>query len=350
MQEEELKRAEEILRKEFGAEWKKIVQEIGTWELTHCAGQELTSFLAFPERKEGGSNTWRGNCSPEVIRKIIAFVRKCLPFRKKEDFLLLDPMCGSGTSYDVSKNMGVRCVQYDLNPDLKEGRGGWNALKNEVEDCADLVFLHPPYHGIIKYSGNMWGKAHPDDLSRCEDYEDFIDKLNMVMKKLFLSLRGQGFLAMLVGDIRQKGKFHSIANDVMTLGTMKSWIVKGQFNCTSSTKTYSSRYPFIPITTEHLLLFQKENVIQIPYSYRKTGTFLLLEQDFKELTWFAMVCAAMEYLGGTAKLQELYDIYQNHPKAKKNKYYKERLRATIYEHRSYFQMNGRGTYRLKHMA
>lgn len=350
MHEEELRRAEELLKKEFGSDWKKVVQELGTWELTHCAGRDLTSFMAFPERKEGGKNTWRGNCSPEVVRRIITFVRQSLPFRKKEDFLLLDPMCGSGTSHDVAESMGLRSVQYDLNPEVPNGQGGWNALRDEVKDCADMIFLHPPYHGIIKYSGYMWGKAHPDDLSRCENYEDFIEKLNMVIKKLFLSLRGQGFLALLVGDIRQKGMFHSIANDVMNIGTMKSWIVKGQFNCSSSTRTYSSRYPFIPITTEHLLLFQKENVIQFPFSYRKTGMFFLLEQDCTELTWFTMICAVMEHLGGTARLQELYEIFEDHPRARANKFYKERLRATIYEHRSHFQTNGRGLYRLKHMA
>lgn len=350
MDEENLRRAERLLREEFGTDWKKIAQELGGWELTHCAGRDLTSFMAFPERREGGKNTWRGNCSPEVVRKVISFVRQYLPFRKKEDFLLLDPMCGSGTARDAAEGMGLQSVQYDLNPEVENGLGGWDALKDEVEDCADMVFLHPPYHGIIKYSGNMWGKAHPDDLSRCENYEDFIDKLNLVMRKLFLSLRGQGFLALLVGDIRQKGEFHSIADDVMTLGTMKSWIVKGQFNCVSSSRAYSGRYPFVPITTEHLLLFQKEDVIQIPYSYRKTGVFLLLEQDGAELTWFALVCAAMEHLGGTASLQELYVIFADHPRAKKNKHYQEGLRAVIYEHRKHFQTNGRGTYRLKHMA
>ena len=47
-------------------------------------------------------------------------------------------------------------------------------FKNDVEDSADLIFFHPPYHDIIKYSGNMWGKANPDDLSRCENYNDFV--------------------------------------------------------------------------------------------------------------------------------------------------------------------------------
>ena len=43
-----------------------------------------------------------------------------------------------------------------------------------IKDSADLIFFHPPYHDIIKYSGNMWGKANPDDLSRCENNNDFV--------------------------------------------------------------------------------------------------------------------------------------------------------------------------------
>ena len=28
------------------------------------------------------------------------------------------------------------------------GEGNWNALKNDVEDSADLIFFHSPYHDI----------------------------------------------------------------------------------------------------------------------------------------------------------------------------------------------------------
>lgn len=41
---------------------------MGTQELTSCVGRNLTSFMAFPERKQGGSNRWRGKCSPEAVR------------------------------------------------------------------------------------------------------------------------------------------------------------------------------------------------------------------------------------------------------------------------------------------
>lgn len=341
-----LKRAEELLKQEFGFRWKEIVQTLGTMELTSCAGKDLTSFMAFPERAQGGNHMWRGNCAPQVVQKILSFVLECLPRRKKEDFLFLDPMCGSGTSKDVADKMGISCIQYDLNPNLRQGKGGWNALKDEVEDRADLVFLHPPYHSIIRYSGEMWGSAHPDDLSRCESYWEFIEKLNFVVRKMFLSLRNGGFLAVLVGDIRQNGIFHSIADDIMTIGQMKSWIVKGQFHCKSARKQYTGRYPFIPITTEHLLLFQKENSIQIPFSYRKHGTFCVLEQDSNAMTWYVLICTVMEEQGGNATFQELYEALADHPKARGKRHYRERIRGCVYEHRASFQKDSHGRYYL----
>lgn len=350
MEEALLRRAEYLLRQEFGPRWKEIVQTLGTEELTHCVGKDLTSFMAFPRRKEGGKNSWRGNCSPEVVRKVISFVLESLPDRKRKDFLILDPMCGSGTSGDVAAQMGLHAVQYDLNPNLKHGKGGWNALRDEVEDSADLVFLHPPYHSIIRYSGEVWGKPHPDDLSRCESYQEFIEKLNNVIKKLFLSLRKGGFLAVLVGDIRQRGEFHSIADDMMTIGTMKSWIVKGQFNCMSSSKSYASSKPFIPITTEQLLLFQKESGIMVPFTYRKKGVFRVLEQDSKVLTWFVLICTVMEEQGGSASFQELYESLENHPKAEGKRFFRDRIRGCIYEHSDSFWKDKDGRYHLSYAA
>ena len=47
MYEKELKRAERLLENEFGTEWKKIVQTLGVWDLTHCIGRDLTSFIAY---------------------------------------------------------------------------------------------------------------------------------------------------------------------------------------------------------------------------------------------------------------------------------------------------------------
>ena len=69
-----IRRAAAILEQEFGPDWQGIAQELGTENLRKRVGKELTSFMAFPERGNGGSSQWRGNCSPEVVAAILRYV------------------------------------------------------------------------------------------------------------------------------------------------------------------------------------------------------------------------------------------------------------------------------------
>lgn len=195
-----LHRAAQLLEAEFGPQWRTVADMLGTEGLRKRVGKELTSFMAYPERGAGGNSQWRGNCSPEVVA---ALLRYCLDDKRyygkdTSTFTLLDPMSGSGTSKAAADRYQVRSLLYDLNPAPAYGKGNWNALKDEVEDSADLIFFHPPYHNMIQYSGNIWGTPHPDDLSRCENYSDFLEKLNHCIRKFFLALRKGGRLAILV--------------------------------------------------------------------------------------------------------------------------------------------------------
>jgi len=339
-------KAIEILRKEFGDSWQSIIQALGTENLRQRVGKELTSFMAYPERGEGGQSAWRGNCSPKVVEAVTKYIIDSKKYYGKDisEFTLLDPMSGSGTSKTVADKLGIKSELYDLNPNAPQGKGGWNALKHDVEDSADMIFFHPPYHSIIEYSGNMWGNPHPDDLSRCANYKEFIEKLNFVLKKLFMALRKDGRLAVLVGDIRSKGEFHSIQSDMMKLGAFESFIVKGQFNCVSDTRTYKK--PFIPVVTEYLLLFHKEGSLLVPFSKTLHNTFDVSTGDDPSLTWHHLVRMTLESLGGSASAEELYEKLKNHPKAKKNPHYKERIRATIQEHRTQYTSPKRGFYAL----
>lgn len=262
------------------------------------------------------------------------------------DFTLLDPMSGSGTSGYVADKMGIRSVLYDLNPSPAKGKGGWNALRDEIDDSGDLIFWHPPYHTMIQYSGNVWGDPHPDDLSRCANYKEFIDKLNFVMKKLYMALRKDGRLAVLVGDMRLNGKFYSMQDDMMKIGEYESFIVKGQFNCVSDTKRYAK--PFIPITTEYLLLFHKQDVFVVPFSKTLSSSFDVRTKDDISLTWHHLIRMTIESLGGTATLSVLYEKLSEHPKAKGNQHYKERIRATIYEHPDQYLSDSSGEIRLSY--
>lgn len=347
---DKIQRAAQILENEFGPDWMTVAQMLGTEDLRRRVGKELTSFMAFPERGVGGNNQWRGNCSPEVIYSIAKYVLDTKKYYGKDtkDFTVLDPMSGSGTTKDAVDRLGVKSVLYDLNPQAPVGKGNWNALKNDVEDSADLIFFHPPYHSIIQYSGNVWGKPHPDDLSRCENYGDFIEKLNFVIKKLYTALRKDGRLAILVGDIRWKGNFYSMQHNMMRMGRFESFIVKAQFNCVSDNRRYAK--PFIPITTEYMLIYQKEDPFVITFSKRIGNKIDLSKKDIDVLTWHHLIRSTLETVGGEAKLCVLYDMLKNHPKAQKNEHYRERIRATIYEHKEQYIQTGNGTYKLTYQV
>lgn len=343
-------RAIQLLQTEFGEGWQRIAQELGVADLCSRCGKELTSFVAYPDRGEGGDSKWRGNCSPKVVEAIAKYVLDTKRFYRQDtsSFTLLDPMSGSGTSKAVADKLGVQSVLYDLNPSPTYGKGGWNALKDEVDESADLIFFHPPYHDIIKYSGYMWGQAHPDDLSRCENYSDFIEKLNFIIKKLYLALRKDGRLAILVGDIRSKGQFHSIQTDMMKIGSPESFIVKGQYNCVADSRRYSK--PFIPIVTEYLVVFRKDNSLIIPFTWTRAGECDISKRDCKALTWHQLIRSMMEEMGGSAQLGQLYAALENHPKAQKNPHYKDRIRATLYEHKEQYIPTSDGGYRLNYAA
>jgi len=341
-------RAVQVLQNEFGDNWQAIVQSLGTENLRQRVGKDLTSFMAFPDRGEGGNSSWRGNCSPKVVEAVAKYVMDSKQYYGKDvsDFTLLDPMSGSGTSKFAADKLGIRSVLYDLNPNAPQGRGGWNALRDDVDESADIVFFHPPYHTMIAYSGNMWGNPHPDDLSRCSSYKEFIEKLNFVLKKLYMSLRKDGRLAVLVGDMRLKGQFYSMQSDMMKLGDYESFIVKGQFNCVSDNRTYVK--PFVPIVTEYLLLFHKKDVLMVPFSKTLSGRFDISQKDDVSLTWHHLIRLTLESVGGEAELSTLYSMLEKHPKAQNNEHYKERIRATIYEHKDQYLSCGDGCYKLSY--
>lgn len=348
MNESQVQRAAQLLQREFGSEWKTIAGLLGTEGLRKRVGKELTSFMAFPERGNGGNNHWRGNCSPEVIASVLRYILDCKRYEGKDisQFTLIDPMSGSGTSQAAADRFQIRSLLYDLNPAPVYGKGNWNALKDDVDDSADLIFFHPPYHNIIKYSGNLWGNPHPDDLSQCENYQDFLEKLNYCIRKFFLSLRKDGRLAVLVGDIRSKGRFYSMQHDLMRMGDFESFIVKGQFNCVSDNRRYKK--PFIPVVTEYLLLLKKADPLIVPFSCRQEGWFSVSNTDIKALTWHHLIRMTMESMGGTATLSDLYSRLKHHPKTSNNSHYQERIRATLYEHKDQYLSVSRGCFRLNY--
>lgn len=164
-------------------------------------------------------------------------------FNKFQGQRLLNAKVKSGTCLWIYGPLELQSFIYQKGQ--KQGQAGINAkisvsdwqfvIANRTENNPAAPNANPPagnYNagGMPASNPGMAppNKPHPDDLSRCENYEDFLEKLNSCIRKLFLALRKDGRLAILVGDIRSKGNFYSIQHDIMRMGSFESFIVKGQ--------------------------------------------------------------------------------------------------------------------------
>lgn len=117
----------------------------------------------------------------------------------REKDLIVDPMCGSGTTLDVARDLGRRALGYDLNPVRKDIFRA-DARKLPLEDMkADFVFIDPPYSDHIDYSDD---KRCIGKLSAFE--ENYFIAMNEVIKECHRVLRDRRFMALYVSDTFKK--------------------------------------------------------------------------------------------------------------------------------------------------
>ena len=66
--------------------------------------------------------------------------------------VVVDPMCGSGTTLDVAADLGRTAYGFDLQPQRKEIQLADARQIPLEDDSADFVFIDPPYSTNLKYS------------------------------------------------------------------------------------------------------------------------------------------------------------------------------------------------------
>lgn len=205
----------------------------------------MTSVVSYPKRCSlWGRSDYRGNCDGRL------FLGLLLRYQPKR---VADPMMGSGTTRDVvawlNRTEGTH-IDY-WGGDL---RTGFNLHGHDLPGEFDFVWLHPPYWNIIRYSDD------PRDLSTCDEYEHFIERLRTCLNRCYRALVAAGRLAILVGDVRRNGAYTPIIRDILNmegrLGLLRSIIIKTQHNCQSDGKAYG-RMEDVPIKHEYCVVFRK---------------------------------------------------------------------------------------------
>lgn len=159
---------------------------------------ETTTLWDFPTQNYGdkphGDNKFNGVTPAFIIWNLVQRYTK-------EGDLVIDPMCGSGTTVDVCAEENRRGLGFDIVPyrdDIKQADARNLPVDNEI---ADFVFIDSPYSDNIKYNG------HPDNIGKisCEN-PVFFEELEKVAKEAHRILKIGKYMAWLIGDQEKKKK------------------------------------------------------------------------------------------------------------------------------------------------
>ncbi len=153
---------------------------------------ESTTLWDYPKqsygRKPKGNNKYAGVTPAFIIYNLIK------RYTEPGD-LVIDPMCGSGTTIDVCEEEGRKVIGFDVvptRPDVIENDARVIPLLNE---SVDMVFIDSPYGDNIKYNES------PRSIGKLSaETEEFYDELEKVMAEAYRVLKPGKVLGWLIGD------------------------------------------------------------------------------------------------------------------------------------------------------
>lgn len=260
---------------------------------------EGTTLWSYPQRGDWATHKgdYRGNWPPQMVRNII------LRYSEPRD-LVLDQMCGSGTTLVECRLTGRNALGVDINPDcimltrdrlnfklpddgeysseyletfqrtfVGDARNLDLISKGGAFSCVDLIATHPPYANIIPYSR----EGLKGDLSYVNSIDEFIEQMFLVARECYRVLKSGGFCAIIVGDTRRNKHYVPIAFRTMQAFLnegfiLKEDVIKHQWRCKSTGfwLKKSVENNFLLIMHEHLFIFRKPSEDENLGKYRES--------------------------------------------------------------------------------
>ena len=160
---------------------------------------ESTTLWDYPTQSYG--KTPKGNNKFQGVTPAFIIYNMTMRYTKEND-LVLDPMCGSGTTIDVCKEEGRRVIGFDIHPTRPD------IIKNDSrkipldDNSIDMVFIDSPYGDNVSYSDD------PENIGNLSaEGEEFYKALQLTAIELYRVLRPGKVLGWLIGDQWVKKKF-----------------------------------------------------------------------------------------------------------------------------------------------
>ncbi len=160
--------------------------------------RQVTTLWDYPSqnygREDQGDRGYTG-ATPSYI------IWNCLMRYSNEKDLVVDPMCGSGTTIDVCRDTNRRALGYDISPSRKDIFRS-DARKLPLEDGkADFVFVDPPYGDNINYS------EEKECIGKLPAYEEeYFRAMEKVISEIDRILKPDRYMALYVCDYYDKKK------------------------------------------------------------------------------------------------------------------------------------------------
>jgi DNA modification methylase len=147
---------------------------------------------------EQGSKDYAGATPSWVIWQLL------MRYTREND-LVVDPMCGSGTTIDVCRDLKRRPLGYDLSPSRPDIFRA-DARKLPLEDGkADFVFIDPPYSTHIEYSQDPRDIGSLD-AAGADGGAAYYSAMEDVTVELHRILKNRRYLGLYVSDSWRKRK------------------------------------------------------------------------------------------------------------------------------------------------
>jgi len=144
-----------------------------------------------------GIEGYPGRIPGQIVQNVLYY------FTSSKDALIVDPMAGSGTTWDVCKFMGYpNCLCYDIQSEeinklrMKYGKEPCIKFNDilqglpEESSNSDLILLDPPYYNLLEedYPKNEF----------TESFDGFLKAMKTSFKHCFECVKNEGILALIM--------------------------------------------------------------------------------------------------------------------------------------------------------
>ena len=218
----------------------------------------LSPFWSSPIQERERPDAFALSFSPRLVQHLIA------QYSRPGD-TVLDCFLGSGTTMIEAQLMGRHSIGVDCNEEFLTAVRELPTLTGPVlqpalfcadarqmpflpEDSIDLIVTQPPYGSTHKYSRN-----NPHDLSLLSP-RDFQVAIEGLADELYRVLKADGICALLIGDIKDRGRIMPLGFQFVHRFLSRGFSVKEIYDH----RTPASILPTSLHAHEYLFVFQKK--------------------------------------------------------------------------------------------